>query len=274
MFPSIVLAAALAQPPAADIWTRPPVWKRVFIGVYVADLTAERPRPMQGYAVRINLRSRGVRFTATPGNGDREQETDGTLTSTFLAREKCQVAINAAPFAPIHTEEGLPQDVVGLHVSRGRLVSEAHEKWPALLIGPGNEARIAAPPFDLRGVHTAVGGFGIVLKDGKVSPGNADVHPRTAVGLRDEGRRMIWLVIDGRQPGYSAGATTADVGRWLAGLGCTDGINLDGGGTTALVFEGADGKPDVRNRPIHANKPGTERVAGSHLGLYARRPRD
>jgi exopolysaccharide biosynthesis protein len=77
------------------------------------------------------------------------------------------------------------------------------------------------------------------------------------------------LVIDGRQKGTSEGATTAEVGEWLRSLGAAEGINLDGGGTTTLVTEGPDGRPQVLNRPVHANKPGTERVSASHLGLRA-----
>ena len=65
----------------------------------------------------------GIEFLATPDNGDRPGETDGLRTSTFLKEHRLQLAINAAPFAPIHKDEGQQQDVVGLQVSRGKLVS-------------------------------------------------------------------------------------------------------------------------------------------------------
>jgi hypothetical protein len=248
----------------------PPVWQPLFEGVERADLTADRPRPMKGHAVRIDLTAPGVAFLATPGNGDRPGETDGLKTSTFLKRNRLQLAINAAPFGPIHKDEDLPQDVAGVHVSGGKLVSPAQGSYPGLLFTKGNKVTIAAPPFNLEGVENAVGGFHIVLRKGEVIAGDKSIHPRTAAGVSADGRALVLLVIDGRQKDFSEGATTAEVGEWLKALGCAEGINLDGGGTTALVVAGPDGEPQVVNRPIHANKPGTERVSASHLGVSAR----
>jgi hypothetical protein len=250
-----------------------PAWKAIFTGVELTELKASEPRLMVGYAVRIDLTAPGIRFLATPDNGDRPKETDGLKTSSFLTKHRLQVAINAAPFGPIHSVEGQPQDVVGLQVSQGKLVSPADNNAPALLISKRNQARIAAPPFDLDEVENAVAGFSIVLKNGKVVQGDQSIHPRTAAGISGDGKTLYWLVIDGRQKDYSLGATTGEVGEWLAALGCTEGINLDGGGTTTLVRElpGPDGQPVAKiiNRPIHAGIPGTERVAASHLGLFA-----
>ncbi len=247
-----------------------PAWKAHYVGVEVAEFAATAPRPMKGLAVRIDLTAPGIEFLATPDNGDREGETDGLKTSTFLKEHKLQLAINAAPFAPIHKDERLKQDVVGLHVSRGKLVSGEQGKLPALLLTKDNKARVASPPFDLAGVWNAVGGFHVVLKGGRVMEGDKSIHPRTAAGISADGRTLVCLVVDGRQKDYSGGATTAEVGAWLKALGCEEGINLDGGGTTTFVVEGLDGAPKVLNRPIHANKAGTERVSASHLGLYAR----
>ncbi len=243
-------------------------WQPIFQGIELLELQAAQPRPMRGYAVRIRLDTNGLRFFATPGNGDAPGDTFGLKTSTFLSRYRCQVAINASPFSPIHKEEGQPQTIESLTISEGQIVSPARTSYPALLITKDNQVKIAQPPFDLKGVHTAVCGFGIVLQSGKVLPGGKDVHPRTAAGVSQDGTTLYLLVIDGRQPGYSQGATTAEVGQWLAALGAYDGINLDGGGTSTLVIE-HDGRPKVINRPIHDRKPGTERVAASHLGVFA-----
>ncbi len=255
---------------ADEPFASPPSWKPLFIGIERTDLSAESPRLMKGHAVRIDLTAPGIEFLATPGNGDRPGETDGLKTSTFLKRHKLQLAINAAPFAPIHKDEEKEQDVVGVQVSRGKLVSPGQEKLPALLLTKDNKAAIAAPPFNFEGIENAVGGFHIVLKKGEVITGDKSIHPRTAAGVTADGKTLVFLVVDGRQKEFSDGAMTGEVGAWLKALGCTEGINLDGGGTTALVVEGADGAPTVVNRPIHANKPGTERVAASHLGVYAR----
>ncbi|MCS6865474.1 MAG: phosphodiester glycosidase family protein [Gemmataceae bacterium] len=243
-------------------------WKPLFRGIDLVDLQAEQPRLMRGHAVRIDLTTKGLRFFATPSNGERPDHTDGLKTSTFLTRYKCQLAINASPFSPIHKEEGQPQKIEGLTISEGKVVSPERLAYPALLITKDNRVAIRRPPFQLEDIHTAVSGFGIVLEKGQVIKGGKDVHPRTAAGISQDGKTLYFLVIDGRQPKYSEGATTSEVGEWLAALGAFDGINLDGGGTTTLVIEKAGGF-HVVNRPIHGGQPGTERVAASHLGVFA-----
>ena len=89
-------------------------------------------------------------------------------------------------------------------------------------------------------------------------------------GVSRDGRYVYLLVIDGRQGGWSKGASTTDLGRWLKQLGAWDGINLDGGGTATMVVADRAGDALVVNRPIHNGRPGNQRVAGSHLGVKAR----
>jgi hypothetical protein len=240
-------------------------WEPIFQGIAHSELMAEKPRLMHGYALQIDLQADGVQFLATPPAKDGGTQTLGRKTSSFLVEHKCQVAINASSFAPVRQEEGKEQDVDGLHISNGRLVSKGNGKYDALLISKSNQAWVASPPFDTTDVETAVGGFQIVLRKGKVLEkdkvpdyNRGPIHPRTASGISVDGRYLYLLVIDGRQEKWSEGATILEVGEWLKGLGAADGINHDGGGTTTMVIAGADGKPKVLNRPIHNNKPGTE----------------
>jgi exopolysaccharide biosynthesis protein len=78
------------------------------------------------------------------------------------------------------------------------------------------------------------------------------------------------MTIDGRQPGYSEGATTAETAEWMRKLGAYNALNLDGGGSTALVIEGPDGAPAVLNRPC-GPPVGVERRVANHLGVFAQR---
>jgi hypothetical protein len=57
-------------------------------------------------------------------------------------------------------------------------------------------------------------------------------HPRSAIGLtaRDE---LILVVVDGRTP-RAAGMSFEELGAFMAALGCTDALNLDGGGSSTL----------------------------------------
>jgi hypothetical protein len=272
----LLLGPIQAQEPAPAVVPAPPPlpeagWTPVFQGVSRAEFRLKAPRPIVAAALKIDLQAAGIQFLATPDNGPKPGETDGLKTSTFLKTHQLQAAINAAPFAPVVNAEGKPMDVSGLHVSRGKVVSPAGKTGlPALLITKTNRARIASPPFGaLDDVWNAVSGFSVVLKNGAVLPGKPDLHPRTAAGISADGRWLVWLVVDGRQLRHSGGATTVDLGHWLKQLGCADGLNLDGGGTTTLVIQGQHG-PQLLNRPIHLGIPGTERPSGSHLGVSAR----
>ena len=157
----------------------------------------------------------------------------------------------------------------------------------ALVITRDNHATITTTGegFATEDIWTAVAGSEIVLVGG-VKPKLAETefnkvaHPRTAVGVSRDGRYLILMVIDGRQPGYSVGATMDDVADWLLRFGASEGLNLDGGGSTALVRE-QDGKPAVLNQPSgvalgssdNAGKSGGERQQrsnGNNFGVFAK----
>lgn len=57
--------------------------------------------------------------------------------------------------------------------------------------------------------------------------------PRSAVGIKADGS-IIFYTIDGRQQGYSYGVRKETLARRLLELGCTEAINLDGGGSTMM----------------------------------------
>ncbi|EGS36344.1 MULTISPECIES: phosphodiester glycosidase family protein [Megasphaera] len=67
--------------------------------------------------------------------------------------------------------------------------------------------------------------------------GGWGVGPRTAIGQRADGT-VLFLVIDGRQPGYSVGATLRDVQNILYKEGAVIAANLDGGSSSTLFFNG------------------------------------
>ncbi len=88
----------------------------------------------------------------------------------------------------------------------------------------------------------AVGGRYIILKNGSMHQVGYDEefgytrHPRTAVGYDKEGRLYL-VVVDGRQPSISNGASLTDLAIILLDLGATDALNLDGGGSSSFILE-------------------------------------
>lgn len=73
--------------------------------------------------------------------------------------------------------------------------------------------------------------------------GGWGVGPRTAIGQRKDGTVLL-LVIDGRQPAYSIGATLRDVQDILYEQGAYIAANLDGGSSSTMYLNG-----QVVNKP-------------------------
>jgi len=78
------------------------------------------------------------------------------------------------------------------------------------------------------------------------------------------------VVVDGRQPGYSLGVTLSELAEIMIFHGGYNALNLDGGGSSTLVVEGALGSPKILNSPFNHGIPGRQRSVGSHLGIYAK----
>ena len=66
----------------------------------------------------------------------------------------------------------------------------------------------------------------------------ASRNPRTLAGVRSDGRILL-VTIDGRRPGWSAGATLPEAARVMRALGAREALNLDGGGSTTMTVKGA-----------------------------------
>lgn len=260
-----------AATPAGERFEQAIAWQPIFVGVDYVELHTDRPRPLAIHVVRVDLEANGIELVTTPSNGDRPEETDGEFTSIFARESNTQVTVNGAPFYPSRSAPGLPKDVRGLLVTNGELVSDAYLNFAALVYDRDTRrANFQAPPFQLEGIESAVGGFSMVLRRGRVVEANADLHPRTAVGTGDGGRTLFLVAVDGRQSGYSEGVTTGELGSLLLHLGADFGLNLDGGGTSTMVIQQPNGKQKIVNQPIHNGVPGAERVAGCHLGIQAK----
>ncbi|MEO7264035.1 MAG: phosphodiester glycosidase family protein [Ferruginibacter sp.] len=100
-------------------------------------------------------------------------------------------------------------------------------------------------------MKTAIGGGPVILQNGKIAITNNqekmfagkainDKHPRTCIGYTAN-NKLIIMVIEGRSESAS-GATLAQEAKLLQELGCIEGLNLDGGGSSCLLV---NGKPTI-----------------------------
>ncbi|MFM7188385.1 MAG: phosphodiester glycosidase family protein [Armatimonadota bacterium] len=80
-------------------------------------------------------------------------------------------------------------------------------------------------------------------------------HPRTAVGIRPDGS-VILVTVDGRQAELSRGATLPELAGILIANGATQGLNLDGGGSSVAV---------ARNLVVNSPSDGSQRPVADAL---------
>jgi len=124
----------------------------------------------------------------------------------------------------------------------------------------------------------AVGGRPAILRDSVIlatvdsfgqASFNVGRNPRTAAGIARNGRRLLLVVVDGRQAPHSDGMSLRELANLMLVLGARDAINLDGGGSSTLVY--ADPKNNgalaIANRP--SDKEG-ERAVGDALAIIQR----
>lgn len=115
--------------------------------------------------------------------------------------------------------------------------------------------------------ETAAGGGPVLLKNGVIYnthsdeflPVNVDSNrPRTALGYNPTTNRIVFFACAGDGILYVNGFTLADLCYIFQDLGCTEAVNLDGGGSTVMLING---------KQVFAPANGTQRTVGSCVTL-------
>lgn len=115
-------------------------------------------------------------------------------------------------------------------------------------------------------VKEALGAMYLLVENGQVQSGfEAGYAPRTAAGVTASGELILYTV-DGRQTGYSMGASLKVLAQRMAELGCVTAVCLDGGGSTTAVASTPD---SAVSRLINSPSDQAERKVTNHLLLLA-----
>ena len=294
------LAAMSALCAAADDW-RELMWERpvaIGHGVSLRAYALDEPRLMKVYVARIDLAAPGIGFTATERDPKWGREvavgTNKTVrvglgadrqeyTTDFMKRRRAEgknvvLAVNTSGWGPMKTKPG---DLYRWAVSDG--VEISYKKNPSrgyffIIRKDGTADFVAHPPASITNeVAYAMYGNGFVLKNGRYgfpagdNPRFTGLEPRMAFGLTPDRKTLVILAVDGRQPGYSLGASYADLAEIFKREGCTDALNLDGGGSTSfVVFDEKSGRPEMLNR----HPDGYVRKIALNFGITADGDRD
>lgn len=306
MTPARLLALALVpallyQPPTGQV-TQP------FVGITVVERREREPRPLRLHVAQIDLDAPGIRFKVSPPGGAREVMRQSTLAFLAQERAQLAINSHFfLPFPStdatawvigLGASDGRVFSAFEIPEQSYALVAFA----PAINIDRDNRASIVHyDPSHSDRMHVgenvtlwnAVSGSSQIVTNGVVTipayrddnhfdaeldPGGpnsysnakawADVTTaRTAIGLSQDRRTLTWFTVD--MGGGSDGMRLAEVAALLIrDFGVWDALNLDGGGSTTMAMEGADGAPSLVN--VSSDNP-AGRVVATSLAVFAQR---
>jgi hypothetical protein len=204
-----------------------------------------------------------------------DDPTAGTATAAAAVVEAV-IEVDGPITEEARTDAGTelqPGEALATTEAAMRAVGRAAEDWlERRVVGDTVVWSVELQPAgkDDRPAAEAVGGFPMLVENGRgvydeqtdvIPPFGDRRHPRTAVAWDEARRRFLWVVVDGRQPPYSDGMSLPELEWLVLRLHASDAINLDGGGSTAMVVEGT-----LVNRP---SDPTGERPVANVLALEA-----
>lgn len=231
-------------------------WTSVADGV---DYQNFKQGTMSVHVARVDLTSDAIRIIATPESQRRLR------VSEFAKKNHALVAINGDYFTKEFQPIGLSSGPCGTWKGSKDTTREA-------LIAVGDGRAEIFPPKDVLEepegwMEAIVSGWPMIVKScsaltGSQLPGGdaftRSPHPRTAVGLSEDGKTLYFVVADGRRDGVP-GLTLARLARFMSEeLGVCSAMNLDGGGSSAMWID---------DRIISRPSDGVEREVANHLAV-------
>jgi hypothetical protein len=231
-------------------------------GVTYTRLTCEdkNSAPVIVFGFEIDT-SKATLYTGTPDDGYKSVNVKAKVPEMIQSAVKNGVNVVAAVNADFFDMFG-DCHPSGLCVKNGKAIANENTDRPFIGITVNGAPVIT----DLKEnsdivpeLYQAVGGLEMILKDGELNdwgplePFSYVRHPRTAAGVTKDGR-VILLVVDGRIPEYSNGATLVDLAKLMQSFGADRAINLDGGGSSIVYTKNGD-EFELRNYPADLFRP-------------------
>lgn len=258
-----------------------PTKYQLYEGVAYRRMVEYLPHAMIAHVIIIDRKVGGTSFLVTPADEVEDGVLKARTTSGFLEETGVQIAINGDGFFPwwsrgpadYYPHSSDPVTPNGFAASNGTIYADGLQNdkpEPTLYVSRRNEITFNQPPNK---VFHALSGDRMLIQGGEIIADLDDtiIHPRTAVGTNRNGRYVYLVVVDGRQPFYSAGATFQELAELLKDIGAHSAMALDGGGSSTLVVEGENGDTIILNSPIDKYIPGRERPVANHFGVFVNR---
>lgn len=250
----------------------------LYEGVTYRRIVKYLPHAMIAHVIIIDRKTAEPKFFVTPPDDIEGGVLSARTTSQFLEEFDVQIAINGDGFSPwwsrspvdYYPHVGEPVTPNGFAASGENIYYDGlgdPRAEPILYFSRRNELSFNRPP---NRIFHAIAGDRMLILGGEIVPELDDdvLHPRTAIGVNRNGRYIYLVVIDGRQPFYSTGATFQELAELLKDLGSQYAMALDGGGSSTLVIQNENGEVEILNSPIDSYIPGRERPVANHVGVY------
>ncbi|SFC76107.1 M56 family metallopeptidase [Clostridium uliginosum] len=186
---------------------------------------------------------------------------EGETTSQIAENNNAIAAINGGGFNDVSSDgtrrEGDGGTPTGSIITGGKIVyKDLKDDEKTDLFAITKEGKLIVGKYSLNEI-SALGAeeslsFGpSLIINGEMTPLQGDggwgIAPRTAIGQKKDGT-IIMIVIDGRSL-KSIGATIKELQEVMFKLGAVNAINLDGGKSTAMYYDG-----EIINKPSDGNK--------------------
>lgn len=261
--------------------------KPVQTGALLLKFELTEPRLEKINLMRIDLRTPGLTFTGTARDPDWGKpmpdypkgiiRTKRIRTRDFMLNGRKQglnmiVAANSAPWSPWRKPfTHKYANPAGLGILDGEVICDRRPHRAVFRVDRDGRVDIvdSVPEEEYSKIRVAATGFAIILRDGKILPGGGyekNPMPRIAYGLSQDRHYLYIITVDGRQKGWSLGATGPEVAAMLRDAGAADAINMDGGGSATLCYW-----DEAKQTPVTVNrhtKEGYQRPVGSNIGIY------
>ena len=211
-----------------------------------------------GYTVSVNDIEQGIVISDISGQGYRGKVmliddpsrvylgtttmkgVEGLRIRAMMEEYGAIAGINASGFADPN-DSGTGGDIIGLSYSDGEYWGEEVSYYGSILITEDDKL-VVGNVRDWKNYEIRAGiQFGpVLIADGDAQiegSGGYGIQPRTAIGRREDGV-IVFLVVDGRNPGWSLGCTMGDLIEILQKYGVVNAACCDGGSSSVLAYNG------------------------------------
>ncbi len=252
------------------------VTNEVLPGILVHSETRTNP-PERFWVAVVDLKNPKLKLRVSRGgadpDGDGKWETTLMEPTKIADREKFDFVINGDFFIAKGVNDGEGSNSMfrasqwamteGPAMTDGVTWSVVTNARPCLIVHSNGAVTFETITHPGGDDFQVIGGRPFLLKEGKIIPQNNKArHPRTVVGLDAAHEKLTLLLLDGRKAGIAAGMTYEELAAEMLRLGCTEAVNLDGGGSSVMAYR-KDGKMCILNEPTD----GRERAVADVLGI-------